>query len=73
MEENKKDLCKILDIAPTSSWAEIYTEIGRLKERASTPQKEYIFPNNPMPLVDNNPNKHYHGQIPCYNNPCYWC
>lgn len=21
----------------------------------------------------NNPNLHYHGQSPCYNNPCVWC
>ena len=20
----------------------------------------------------NNPNLHYHGSMPCYQNPCYW-
>lgn len=89
MEEHQKELVKILglnsgrglvgsriDTLPT--WAEIYVEIGKLKEKAENPEKEIRYypsnnpTNNPIPLVNNNPNLHYHGSIPCYNNPCVW-
>ena len=28
---------------------------------------------NPIQILPNNPNLHYHGSMPCYNNPCIWC
>lgn len=53
---------------------EIYEAIGKLKERAERPQKEVVyFPNPVQPLMNNNPNLHYHNGSPCYNNPCVWC
>ena len=32
----------------------------------------YIYYPAPM-QVPQNPNLHYHGQMPCYQNPCNWC
>lgn len=60
----RQELAKILGLSPTASWAEIYVEIGRLKERKND---NYAF------QLPNNPNLHYHGAIPCYQNPCVWC
>lgn len=62
MEEQQKELSKILGITRKSdgaysskqepaSWAEIYTEIGRLKERAEkSAEIRYLPSNEPMPL-----------------------
>lgn len=66
----QKELAKILGLSPAASWSEIYVEIGRLKEMANRPQT-INYPMNPMPL--NNPNLHYHGAKPCYQNPCVTC
>lgn len=62
----------------TATWPEIYAEIGRLKEQASRPPQvvKELWPNtNPTPLhyPEKNPNLHYHGTMPCYQNPCFWC
>ena len=56
-------------------------EIKKLKERIEELEKRpqyvpmyhpiQIFPQPALPI--NNPNLHYHGQMPCWNNPCYWC
>ena len=84
MEEHQKELCRMLGLGKgligqainePNSWAEIYEAIGKLKERAENPQKEVVyFPNTGvMPLYNNEPNLHYHGIIPCRNNPCVWC
>lgn len=72
MEEQQKELSKILGITKglnniSASWAEIYTEIGRLKERAEKPPEIRYMPNNePMPLVGGgfgtHPPCHYHGE-----------
>ena len=87
MEDYKKELIEILGLSNGSSynskvasWAEIFVEIGRLKERASKRDKESGFPiYTPIPNFPN-PNitqplvpVHYHGAQPCYNNPCVWC
>lgn len=58
MEEHQKELYKILGLGmgladKSRSWAEIYAEIGRLKERAERIPPEiikYIPSNEPMPL-----------------------
>lgn len=85
MEEHQKELCRMLGLGTgligqasgkLNSWAEIYEAIGKLKERADRPQYVPQMPlpiSSPMPLMNDNPNKHYHGQIVCYNNPCGWC
>lgn len=51
-------------------------EIKELKKRIEELEKRpqiipYYPPTQYFPLV--NLNLHYHGQIPCYNNPCVWC
>lgn len=60
-------------------------EIKKLKERIEELEKrpQYVptyqpiiiepMRGVPMLLYGYNPNLHYHGSIPCYNNPCYWC
>lgn len=57
MEEHQKELSKILGLSRgltgsgNASWAEIYVEIGKLKERAERlPIKEYIPSYGTMPL-----------------------
>lgn len=56
-KENQKELSKILGLGRgvtglgEASWAEIYTEIGRLKERAEKPAEiRYFTSTNSMPL-----------------------
>ena len=85
MEENQKEIAKLLGLINTNnlinrndkmpSWAEIYAEIGRLKEKAQNPQKEIVYmpSSNPLPLYNIDPNLHYHNGMPCRNNPCVWC
>jgi hypothetical protein len=57
------------------SWEEIFTEIGKLLQRANTPKIEYITrekdPLYNYPKQKNPLEPHYHGNgIPCWNNPC---
>jgi len=87
MEEHRKELSKILGLTKRfvnlntkdelPSWAEIYTEIGRLKERADRPEpKMNEYPQNPSPvrlLGETAPPFHYHNGSKCYLNPCVWC
>tara|TARA_R110000868_G_scaffold114344_3_gene306440 strand:- start:5504 stop:5740 length:237 start_codon:yes stop_codon:yes gene_type:complete len=78
MEEHQQQLCKMLDINPTSSWAEVYEAIGKLKERAEKPTEIKYFPSTTtmpltIPAMPPNPNLHYHGTMPCYQSPCVWC
>lgn len=73
MEEHQKMLQKLLGLSEETNWAEIYEAIGKLKEKSNKPADIHYYPNPVMPLVNNNPNLHYHGNSPCYNNPCVWC
>lgn len=78
--QHQEELTKILEITRTyldgglegmnkpATWAEIYTAIGRLKERAEKPAEiRYIPSSEPMPLgqPNFNPNLHYHTGTPC--------
>jgi hypothetical protein len=87
--ENEKmlqELGKILGIdgrigntSKIVTWAEVFTEIGRLIERANPPVKNDPFP----PLNPLNPfggigttttaPHHFHDGMICYKNPCVWC
>lgn len=55
------------------------TKLQELEERIQKLEREMgnktiIIPNYPpVNLPANNPNLHYHGSMPCYNNPCVWC
>ena len=82
--QHQEELTKILGLGnndfrtmkKTATWAEIYTAIGRLKERAEKPQEiRYVPSSEPHPLgqPNFNQNLHYHNGTPCYNNPCIWC
>jgi len=48
-------------------------------EDVSKPQLPSYTPPYPQPYIPqgpinpHNPNLHYHGTMPCYNNPCIWC
>lgn len=58
-----------------ATWAQIYEAIGRLKQRAEEANKprEITYIPTPQTTTTNNPNLHYHGTHPCYQNPCVWC
>ena len=48
----------------------------RIEELEQRPQYFPYYPPTyqppaPAPTAPN-PNLHYHGTMPCYNNPCYW-
>lgn len=45
---------------------ELYKEKDRLNTSIPYIPYQPIFPNI------QNPNLHYHGTLPCYNNPCFW-
>ena len=45
--------------------------IIELLEKLLEKNSNGIIMYNP-PATLPNPNLHYHGTIPCYNNPCYW-
>lgn len=55
-------------------------EIKELKKRIEELEKRPIItpiyqPIQYLPypnLLQPNPNLHYHGSVPCYNNPCVW-
>lgn len=70
----KQQIAKLLGLKETADWPEIYAEIGRLKERAekNTTYTPIYYPPQTVSLPPN-PNLHYHGEIPCYKNPCVWC
>lgn len=55
-------------------------EIEELKKRVEELEKRPQFmpvycpiQTFPIPNSSVNPNLHYHGQMACYQNPCYWC
>jgi hypothetical protein len=55
-------------------------EIKKLKERIEElemrPRYIPYYPptfQHHAPYYPTNPNLHYHGAQPCYNNPCVWC
>jgi|APSaa5957512493_1039668.scaffolds.fasta_scaffold108568_2 hypothetical protein len=74
MEKEKKQIIKILGINENAEWADIFAEIGKLQERAQKIPPMYIPPyKEPDNPLNTNPNLHYHGTLPCYNNPCVWC
>ncbi len=45
----------------------------RIEELEKRPQVMPYYPPVFQPQQPTNPNLHYHGQMPCWNNPCYWC
>jgi len=66
----KEQLKRILSLSDDATEADIYIEIGRLKERADTNNTIYKVPH----LTNStDPNLHYHHGMPCYQNPCNWC
>jgi hypothetical protein len=75
MEENQKEIARLLGLIQTNdlvnrnnrtpSWAEIYAEIGRLKEKAQNTQKEIIYmpSNDPLPLSNFEIRKDKYGRL----------
>ena len=65
----KDQLVKALNLPNEATWADIFVEIGKLKERAKN-QSEYTFT---YPDFQSETPYHYHNGMKCYNNPCTWC
>ena len=60
--KNQKELIKLLHLKEEASWAEIYAEIGRLKEKASNSYDTPFIPYSvPMPLGTGNPDMYPYG------------
>jgi hypothetical protein len=70
----KKGMYDYVDERVTYSWEEIFTEIGKLIERSEKPPVEKWIPRYDIPVRNEfpKPEPHYHGTMPCYNNPCTW-
>lgn len=52
---------------PTEQYLREILELLRAKN------SQPIYPPYTPNYQPQNPNLHYHGGIPCYQNPCVWC
>lgn len=53
---------------------ELEKRIAELEKRpVYIPYQPIVYPPSQIPQLPVHPNLHYHGQLPCYQNPCYWC